>query len=261
MSPAVASVATEAAAPVGLVLAAGRSRARRLTLALLLPTLAAVALLLTVATAWPGSRYFVAGIALALPGLAGWALWQIWRESPATIARRLNQQHPALEDSAALLLQPTHQLNLLEHLQQQRLQERLPNLAAAGPLLPVSFRPALGGAAALLLLAALVWWQRPGAGSVPGHGWGPGGPALSGNSGPTRHGPAHRGDPAAGAAARLHPPGRLCASGGLISVRGRQPGALAGAAESPFENAAGAGVGYPQAAAAAGAGRFAGFWI
>ncbi|NVO85435.1 hypothetical protein, partial [Hymenobacter terrestris] len=163
MSPAVASVATEAAAPAGLVLAAGRSRARRRTLALLLPVLAAAALLLTVAAGWPRTGYAVAGVAVALLGLAGWALWHIWQESPATSARRLNQQHPALEDSAALLLRPNTDLNLLEHLQQQRLQERLPALAATGPLLPVSFQPALFASVALLLLAALMWWQRPGA--------------------------------------------------------------------------------------------------
>ncbi|NVO30928.1 hypothetical protein [Hymenobacter lapidiphilus] len=163
MSPAVASFATEAAAPAGLVLAAGRSRARRRTLALLLPVLAAAALLLIVAAGWPRAGYAVAGVALALLGLAGWALWHIWHESAATTARRLNHQHPALEDSAALLLRPTTtDLNLLEQLQQQRIKERLPNLAAAGPLLPVNFRPALGSATVLLLLAALVWWQRPG---------------------------------------------------------------------------------------------------
>ena len=122
MSPAVASVATEAAAPAGLVLAAGRSRARRRTLALLLPVLAAAALLSTVAVAWPRAGYAVAGVALALLGLIGWALWHIWRDTPAATARRLNQQHPALEDSAALLLRPAHELNLLEQLQQQELQ-------------------------------------------------------------------------------------------------------------------------------------------
>ncbi|MBT2556453.1 hypothetical protein J7E24_01505 [Hymenobacter sp. ISL-91] len=163
MSSAVASVATQAPACAGLVRAAGHSRARRRTLALLLPALAAAVLLLTVAAAWPRMGYAVAGVSLALLGLAGWALWLIWHEPAAATARRLNQQHPSLEDSAALLLHPTTDLNLLEQLQQQRLRERLPNLAAAGPLLSVDFRPALGGAGALLLLAALVWWQRPGA--------------------------------------------------------------------------------------------------
>lgn len=162
MSPAVASAATETAAPAGLVLAAGQGRARRRTVALLLPALAAAGLLLTVVKAWPGTGYFVAGVALALVGLVAGALWRIWHEPAATTARHLNQQHPALDDSTALLLRPAADLNLLERLQQQRLLERLPNLAATGPLLPVNFRPALGGAAALLLLAAFVWWQRLG---------------------------------------------------------------------------------------------------
>ncbi|SES73955.1 hypothetical protein [Hymenobacter actinosclerus] len=167
MSPAAAAVTTETAAPAGLVRAAGQSRARRRTLTLLLPGLAAAGLLLTVALAWPGAGYFMAGVALALLLLAGWAGWRIWHESPAATARRLNRQHPPLEDSAALLLRPASELNLLERLQQQRLQQRLPSLAAAGPLLPVNFRPALVGAAALLLLAALVWWQRPGSATTP----------------------------------------------------------------------------------------------
>ncbi|WP_157540988.1 hypothetical protein [Hymenobacter aerophilus] len=169
MSPAVASTpaAIAAAAPAGLVLAAGRSRARRRTLALLLPALAAGALLLTVATAWPGACYLVAGAMLALLMLVSWALWSIWHEPLAATARHLNQQHPSLEDSTALLLRPADELNLLEHLQQQRLQQRLPELAVAGPLLPVGFRPALGGAGALLLLVALAWWQRPGAAIAP----------------------------------------------------------------------------------------------
>ncbi|SDY38760.1 hypothetical protein [Hymenobacter psychrophilus] len=166
MSPAVAPAATKAPAPAGLVQAAGQGRARRRTLALLLPALAAAGLLLTVAKAWPGAGYFVAGVALALMGLAAWALWRIWHEPADATARRLNRQHPALEDSTALLLRPAADLNLLEQLQQQRLIERLPKLAATGPLLPVNFRPALGGAAVLLLLAALAWWQRPGPAAV-----------------------------------------------------------------------------------------------
>ncbi len=149
------------AAPAALVVAAGHSRARRRTLALLLPTLAAAVLLTVAAWAWPGAVAGVAGVALALLGLAGWQLWRIWHEPAGAVARQLNQQHPSLEDSAALLLRPPTDLNLLESLQQQRLLERLPALATTGPLLPVAFRPALMAAGLLLSLAALAWWQRP----------------------------------------------------------------------------------------------------
>ncbi|OWP64709.1 hypothetical protein CDA63_02825 [Hymenobacter amundsenii] len=149
-------------APAALVVAAGRSRAWRRTLALLLPALAATVLLTVVVWAWPRAVAGAAGVALALLGLAGWQLWHIWHEPTISVARQLNQHHPALEDSAALLLLPPTDLNLLEGLQQQRLLERLPALAATGPLLPVSFRPALLATGLLLGLAALTWWQRPG---------------------------------------------------------------------------------------------------
>ncbi|MFD2784956.1 DUF4175 family protein [Hymenobacter rubripertinctus] len=159
MSAAVISVAPTA--PAGLVTAAGRSQARRRTLVLLLPALAIVLLLVAAARAWPGAAPALAGAALAGLLLLGARLWQIWHETPAAVAARLNRLHPPLEDSTALLLRPASELNLLENLQQQRLLTRLPELAAAGPLLPVSFRPALGTTALLLALAALVWWQRP----------------------------------------------------------------------------------------------------
>ena len=203
-APAVTSAAPVASA--GLVTAAGRSRAGRRTLALLLPALAAAGLLLVAARAWPGAGPALAGVALAGLLLLGARLWHIWHETPAAVAARLNRHHPALEDSAALLLRPASDLNLLEGLQQQRLLNRLPELAATGPLLPVSFRPALSATALLLALAALVWWQRPGA-ARHCHRCGDGNARPDALYGPARHarcGSAHGSHPVAGAAARLH---------------------------------------------------------
>ncbi|MET4107372.1 hypothetical protein [Hymenobacter sp. UYP22] len=157
-----------AAAPLR---AAARAWALRRTATGLLLATGAAAVLAVAAVAWPMARpavYLAAGLGL----LAGaWWLWRIWQEPLEGVARHLNRQHPALEDSAALLLRPAEELNLLEHLQQQRLLSRLPELSAAGPLLPVRWRPYGLGLAGLLLLAAGLWWARPVAGtSAPAAG-------------------------------------------------------------------------------------------
>ncbi|GAA4353574.1 DUF4175 family protein [Hymenobacter saemangeumensis] len=100
----------------------------------------------------------MAGLVLLL---TAWQLWPLRQLRAATVAPRLDRQHPALEDSTGLLLRRPEDLNLLELLQQQRVASRLEELHAAGSsALPVSLqKPALG--AGLLLLAAAGLWCLP----------------------------------------------------------------------------------------------------
>ncbi|RSK49534.1 hypothetical protein [Hymenobacter rigui] len=154
MSPLLASSVSSA----GPVQAAARAWAGRRTAALLLPVLGAGVVLGVAAAVWPEARMATAGLMGLLLLVSGWLLWRIWREPLSTIARRLNRQHPELEDSTALLLRPEEELNLLEQLQQQRLLARLPELAAHGPLLPVQWRASSLALAGLLALAAGIWW-------------------------------------------------------------------------------------------------------
>ncbi|MBX0292625.1 DUF4175 domain-containing protein [Hymenobacter sp. HSC-4F20] len=149
------------AAPDAALREAQGSWARRRTAALLLPALAGGVLLAAGYAGWPAARpTVVVAACLALGGLAV-LLWRIWRVALPELARRLNRQHPILEDSAGLLLRAPERLNLLEQLQQQRLRARLPELAAAGPLLPVDFRRPLLLSGLLLLVAGAVYWLRP----------------------------------------------------------------------------------------------------
>ncbi|GAB2795679.1 hypothetical protein HNQ93_003041 [Hymenobacter luteus] len=146
---------------------AHREWAWRSTAALLLPAAAAGVLLAVLYQGWPMARLAVLGVAgLGFLGLAG-LLGRVWRQPLPRIARRLNRQHPALEDSSALLLRDASGLNLLEQLQQHRLSARLPDLRAAGPLLPVDFRRPLALAGVLLALAAGAWWGRSGSTAAP----------------------------------------------------------------------------------------------
>ncbi|WP_155832791.1 DUF4175 family protein [Hymenobacter swuensis] len=157
MSPQLASLVS-AAAPVQEV---ARAWAVRRTGAVLLPVLGAAGLLTTLAVGWPGAWWLVVGLALVSAAGTGWWLWRIWHEPLANVARQLDRQHPALEDSTALLLTHTDTLNLLGQLQQQRLLTRWPELGASGALLPVDWRKPSGTLVALLLIAGVVWWQRP----------------------------------------------------------------------------------------------------
>ncbi|GGG44952.1 DUF4175 family protein [Hymenobacter glacieicola] len=162
MSPLTATVS----APDAALRAAHQAWATRRTLVLLVPSLAVAALLLVTYLGWPPLQpaVLVAGT-VAAAGL-GWLLWRIWQCPLEQVARRLNRLHPELEDSAGLLLRPGTSLNLLEQLQQERLLTRLPQLSAAGPLLPVRVKGPMLIAATVLVLAALAWWQRPN-GSAP----------------------------------------------------------------------------------------------
>ncbi|WP_426490006.1 hypothetical protein [Hymenobacter sp. 102] len=147
--------------PAVPVQAAARAWALRRTAALGLLLLGGALLLGAIASSWPAARgavYVAGGVGLVA---AGWWLWRIWQQPLTATAQRLNRQHPTLEDSTALLLRPASDLNLLEQLQQQRLLARLPELAAAGPLLPMQWRPYWLALAGLAGLAAGIWWFRP----------------------------------------------------------------------------------------------------
>ncbi len=98
----------------------------------------------------------LAGLAflLRINRLPGW----VW-STPAAVARQLNRLHPALEDSAGLLLQPAERLPLLGQLQQGRVAGRLAALAdAPAPLLPTRWRGTGWLTAGLLAAGALLWW-------------------------------------------------------------------------------------------------------
>ncbi|WP_125921433.1 DUF4175 family protein [Hymenobacter lapidarius] len=142
-----------------LVAATSRSYAWRRAGAVLLPTAAGAGLLLALAQHWPGAQMPL--LALAALGMLAVALllWPLRLVRPSIIAPRLDRQFAALEDSAGLLLQPGDTLNLLEHLQQQRVAQRLHTLRENGRLtLPVSWRTSLVVTALLGLAGVAVWW-------------------------------------------------------------------------------------------------------
>ncbi|UYZ62019.1 DUF4175 domain-containing protein [Hymenobacter weizhouensis] len=141
----------------------------RRAVALLLPALAALALLLALGTGWPLLRGPVAGATVLWLGVVGWQLRRLLRASPADLTRHLDRLYPALEDSAGLLLPAPVEPNLLVQLQQQRVLSRLRELrATTRPLLPVPLRGPLLLSAALLALAAGAWGLRPAAGGPAG---------------------------------------------------------------------------------------------
>ena len=139
--------------------ATARRYVRQRVVAGLLPVLSFAALLAALAHRWPVAGAAWAGLGGLALLLAGWRLWPLRRVSAATVAPRLDRQFSELEDSTGLLLREPAALNLLEHLQQQRVGRRLAALhATPAQLLPVDLRPAAGVAGGLLLAAAMVWW-------------------------------------------------------------------------------------------------------
>ncbi|MBC6991558.1 DUF4175 family protein [Hymenobacter sp. BT491] len=132
--------------------------AGRRTVAVLLPAAAVGVLLAVVGWVWPAGRW-----AVGLLGAAG-AVWlvsylvRLWRPNFAALSSQLDQRYPVLENSTGLLLRDSGELNLLGHLQQQRVADRLQELASTeSHLLPVSFRTS-GLVAGLVLLAAALLW-------------------------------------------------------------------------------------------------------
>jgi len=141
------------------VQAAGRSYVGRRLAAVLLPTLAGLLLLGVLAARWPAGRPLLLAGAVAVLVLAAWQLWPLRRLGPPTTARQLDRLFPELEDSTGLLLQNSEQLSFLGQLQQQRVSQRLAELATAqAPLLPVLFKKSVVISALLLAGAALAWW-------------------------------------------------------------------------------------------------------
>ncbi|GAB3635546.1 DUF4175 family protein [Hymenobacter arcticus] len=139
--------------------AAGRSYAGRRAVAVLLPTLAGLLLLEALAARWPARCPALLAGLVAVLAVATWQLWPLRHLGPAAVARQLDRLFPELEDSAGLLLQEAEQLPFLGQLQQQRVGQRLAELAATqAPLLPVTFKNTL--LISLLLLAGGVaaWW-------------------------------------------------------------------------------------------------------
>jgi len=135
-----------------------RSYARRYTAAVLLPTLAAGILLLTLAHTWPAASLLWAAMAIGSLLVALWQLRPAWRITPAAATRLLDRHYPPLEDSAGLLMQDPTTLPLLGQLQQERVARQLAELMANGPaLLPVQFKKPLLLSGILLLVALIVW--------------------------------------------------------------------------------------------------------
>lgn len=137
----------------------GRRYAARRVAALLLPTLAGVWLLVALGKHWPTAQPVLAVVGMlgivAMRGL----LWKGRESAAAAIPARLDRQFAELEDSTGLLLRNSEELNILEHLQQQRVARRLGELRAAEALtLPVDFRRAGWLASGLLLAGAVAWW-------------------------------------------------------------------------------------------------------
>jgi len=139
--------------------AAGRHYAGRRLVAVGLPTVAGWLLLGVLAARWPGGRPVLLAGALAGLAVAAWQLWPLRRLGPAAVARQLDRLFPELEDSTGLLLQAQEQLPFLGQLQQQRVAQRLGELAATqAPLLPVLVKNSLLISALLLAGSALAWW-------------------------------------------------------------------------------------------------------
>ncbi len=142
--------------------AAGRSHAGRQLAAVALPTLVGLLLLGVLAARWPAGRPELLVTALAVLAIAAWKLWPLRGLVPAAVARQLDRLFPELEDSAGLLLHEAAQLPFLGQLQQQRVGQRLDELAATqAPLLPVSFKNSLIISALLLIGSAVVAWWLP----------------------------------------------------------------------------------------------------
>lgn len=107
---------------------------------------------------------------VAVLAAATWQLWPLRRLGPPAVARQLDRLFPELEDSAGLLLQDGAALPFLGQLQQQRVAQRLAELATApAPLLPVSFKKSFLIGGLLLVGSALAWWlpARPLAALAP----------------------------------------------------------------------------------------------
>ncbi|TDN39800.1 hypothetical protein A8B98_17685 [Hymenobacter sp. UV11] len=139
--------------------AAGRSYAGRRLAAVALPTLAGLLLLGVLAARWPAGRPGLLVAALAVLAVAAWQLWPLRRLGPVAVARQLDRLFPELEDSAGLLLHEAAQLPFLGQLQQQRVGQRLDELAATqAPLLPVSFKNSLLISGLLLAGSVVAWW-------------------------------------------------------------------------------------------------------
>ncbi|UOG75662.1 DUF4175 domain-containing protein [Hymenobacter tibetensis] len=158
-------VATSSAPGRQLLHNLGQRDANRRTLALLLPLVAAAVAIAAWARHWPAASLLFGGLlaALLLGGVYG--VYRLRQLRLVALAQRLDRLYPALEDSTGLLLRDEGSqapLNLLEQLQQQRIQTRLETLQADTPqLLHFSWRPALFGTGALLLLAAASLLYRP----------------------------------------------------------------------------------------------------
>lgn len=157
--------ATDLSAARQQLRAVGRHYAGRRLAAVLLPTLAGLALLGALAARWPAGRPGLLLGALAALAVAAWQLWPLRRLGPAAVARQLDRRYPELEDSTGLLLQEAEQLPFLGQLQQQRMGQQLAALTATGaPLLPVSFKNSLLLSGLLLVGSGLAWWlpaRRP----------------------------------------------------------------------------------------------------
>lgn len=96
-----------------------------------------------------------------------------WTTTVDTVCRFLNFSYPELEESAALILKPSGNLNLLERLQQHKVQEALLHIPAQPPL----FTQRLKKAAWLFLLALVLsaailavghFWKSSASGSHAG---------------------------------------------------------------------------------------------
>ncbi|WBO84324.1 hypothetical protein [Hymenobacter yonginensis] len=112
---------------------------------------------------WPTAAPLLIGLLVALLIVVALLLYRLHQPRLPVLARRLDRLYPSLEDSTGLLLpNPARPLNLLEQLQQQRIEERLAELQQAQPqLLPFAWKPVTGGVGALLLLAAGGWLYHP----------------------------------------------------------------------------------------------------
>jgi hypothetical protein len=170
MSQVATSIASAAATARPLLRAAGRSYAGRRLAAVGLPTLTGLLLLGLLVARWPAGRpILLVGMVAVLAG-AAWQLWPLRRLGPPAVARRLDRLFPELEDSTGLLVQDGAALSFLGQLQQQRVAQRLEELAATqAPLLPVTFKNSLLISGLLLVGSALAWWlpARPLATTAP----------------------------------------------------------------------------------------------
>ncbi|MGI4738979.1 MAG: hypothetical protein ACRYG7_27725 [Janthinobacterium lividum] len=151
--------ATELGAARQHLRAAGRNYAGRRLAAVLLPTLAGLLLLGALAARWPAGRPGLLVGALAVLAYAAWQLWPLRQLDPAAVARQLDRLYPELEDSAGLLLQDAEQMPFLGQLQQQRVGQRLAELATTqSPVLPLAFKNSFIISALLVAGSALAWW-------------------------------------------------------------------------------------------------------